>query len=509
MRAVSLFIFTLCLTFGHFAHGRDAVNVVEASSPNGNFTLSAAMENETSCLVEVRAKSGKSVGKLVVSDYNANDRRNGIAAIWRPDSLAVALNINHGRSITECRVLAASRSAWVELPLPKEAIERIRKAGNTEGGKVMDYLSAEAWLPAQRLKISYSGNTGAEYGLVFQFTRGWKPNLEYLQTIAPKSAPAETKVVSELPYTVRVFAGGTEGITDGTGVTAQFKNPSGLAIDAAGNIYVADRTNHTLRRITPEGVTETLAGSAGQFGSTDGDGKDARFWYPQGLAIDASGNVYVADTSGKRVRKVTPKGAVTTLASGFKYPTAVAVDRAGNVFVTDSSNYVIQKITREGTVSVVAGKPGEAGSKNGRGEEARFHFPNGVAIGADDALYVVDRSVVRKIDGKGNVTTFAGSLEEEGRNDGSGTAAQFWGLTSIAADAKGNLYVADHELKNLRRISKDGAVQTIRTTDHGDLPLQNPMALAVDPHGRIYVADQNTSTILLVEPAAGKDTTTK
>jgi DNA-binding beta-propeller fold protein YncE len=359
------------------------------------------------------------------------------------------------------------------------------------------------------LAVSYSGNNGKEYGLVFHLVRGWKLHLEYLQTIAAKGSPSDSKVMNELPCTFRVFAGGTEGTADGSGVTAQFKNPSGLAIDATGNVYVADRTNQTLRRIRPTGETETMAGVAGEHGTADGPGKAARFWYPQGLAIDEHRNVYVADTSSKCVRKVTSDGQVSTLASGFKYPTAVAVNHDGEVFVTDSSNHVIQKITHDGKVSVVAGKAGESGSKNGHGEDARFHFPCGIAVGADGALYVVEHYAIRKIDGKGNVTTLAGSLEEEGRNDGTGTAARFWGLTAIVADSKGNLYVADHEVKNLRRISRSGVVQTIRTTEHGDLPLQNPMALAVDAEGRIFVADQNDSTILLVEPISARETTAK
>jgi len=509
MRVVLLLIFTVCLVLPGFVLGRDPGKIAETISPDGKYALSATMENETTLLIEFKNKSGKTVGKMTIVDFDGNDRRSGITALWKADASAVALNIDRGANITDCRVAVNTRGSWVELPLPKDPVQKVRKAGNTPGGKAMDHLSAQSWLPGQRLAVSYLGNNGTEYGLVFQLMRGWKQHLEFQHTIAAKGASPEARVVNELPCTFHVFAGETGGSADGSGVTAQFKNPSGLAIDEHGNVYVADRTNQTLRRISPSGETVTIAGTAGEHGTADGVGKAARFWYPQGLAIDEHGNVYVADTSGKSVRKVTPDGQVSTLAGGFKYPTAVAVNHEGDVFVADSIDHVIQKITHDGKVSVVAGKPGESGAKNAHGEEARFHFPNGIAIGVDGALYVIEHSAIRKIDGKGNVTTFAGSLEEEGRDDGTGAAARFWGLTAIAADTKGNLYVADHELKNLRRISRSGVVQTIHTAEHVDLPLQNPMAIAVDAQGHIFVADQNTSTILLVDPVDARETTAK
>ena len=308
-------------------------------------------------------------------------------------------------------------------------------------------------------------------------------------------------MVNEVPCTFRVFAGSDAGSADGPVASAQFKWPSGVAVDAAGNVFVADRGNHTLRRINPASVVETLAGSPGKFGAVDGTGKDARLWYPQCLAVDGEGNVYVADTSGNRVRKVTPKGVVTTLASDLKFPNGVAVDRQGNVYVADSNNRVIRKIGRDGTASIVAGKVGESGAKDGRAEEARFEFPNGLAVTANGGIYVNDRHAIRKIGANGNVTTVAGSLTEQGRTDGKGTAARFWHLTALALDGSGNLFVADAELKNIRRVTPAGVVQTLRGPNRSDLPLKNPMALAVDAHDRLYVANQDGDNILLIEPA--------
>jgi DNA-binding beta-propeller fold protein YncE len=160
--------------------------------------------------------------------------------------------------------------------------------------------------------------------------------------------------------TVYTAAGqpGMIGSLDGYGDNAQFNNPSAVAEDAAGNIYVSDSGNDVIRKITPSRVVSTLAGSAGNVGSADGNGEAARFWNPQGLAVDSSGNVFVADTGNNLIRKITPMGQVTTIAglagtSGsadgpgpqarFNGPTGIAVDKAGNIYVADTNNHTIRK----------------------------------------------------------------------------------------------------------------------------------------------------------------------
>ena len=163
-----------------------------------------------------------------------------------------------------------------------------------------------------------------------------------------------------------------------------------MAVDSAGNVYVADTYNHTIRKITPAGVVSTLAGLAGSCGSADGTGANARFYYPYGVAVDSAGNVYVADTDNHTIRKITPGGVVSTLAglagsSGsadgtganarFHYPSGVAVDSAGNVYVADTDNHTIRKITPAGVVSTLAGLAGSYGSADGTGANARFYQP--------------------------------------------------------------------------------------------------------------------------------------
>ena len=166
-------------------------------------------------------------------------------------------------------------------------------------------------------------------------------------------------------YTVSNFAGasGYTGPDDGTGAAARFSSPNAIAVQSNGNVYVADSGNNTIRLISSTGVVSTFAGLAGVFGSADGSGVAASFYAPKGLAIDASGTLYVGDTYNHVIRKITAAGVVSTLAgtpgsigssdgSGaaarFNYPLGVAVDSGGNVYVADSLNHTIRKITAGG-----------------------------------------------------------------------------------------------------------------------------------------------------------------
>ena len=163
---------------------------------------------------------------------------------------------------------------------------------------------------------------------------------------------------------------------------------SGIAVDRTGNLYVADAANNTIREITPAGVVRTLAGLANSSGNSDGPGNNARFWTPFGVAVDKTGNVYVADTLNNTIRKVTPNGIVSTLAglagnpgssdglgvhARFRNPWGVAVDSAGNIYVADTSNNTIRKVTLAGIVTTLSGRAGESGSTDGIGDKARFN----------------------------------------------------------------------------------------------------------------------------------------
>jgi hypothetical protein len=233
---------------------------------------------------------------------------------------------------------------------------------------------------------------------------------------------------------------GNSGSGDGTGSAARFYNPWGVAVNSAGNVYVADAYNHTIRKVTPGGVVTTLAGLAGSSGSVGGTGSAARFYYPYGAAVDSAGNVYVADTGNCTIRKVTPGGMVVTLAglagsSGsadgtgstarFSAPYGVAVDSAGNGYVADT---LIRKVTPSGVVTTLAGAAGGSGSANGTGSAARFNKPCAAAVDGAGNVYVADmcNDTIRKVTPGGVVTTLAGLAGSDGSADGTGSAACFY-----------------------------------------------------------------------------------
>jgi sugar lactone lactonase YvrE len=259
----------------------------------------------------------------------------------------------------------------------------------------------------------------------------------------------------------------TMGAANGSGTLASFKYPEGIAVDTADNLYVADTGNFLIRKITPEGIVSTLAGS-GSRGSNDGTGTTASFGGPAGVAVDSLGNVYVADMGNNLIRKVTPGGVVMTLAgsgargsdngvgtaASFNGPTGVAVDAVGNIYVTDASNEMIRKITPGGVVTKWAGS-GSVGMKNGPGAVATFHYPIGIAIDHLNNLYVADMTsnLIRKITPDDVVTTMAGS-GHLGTTNGVGSAASFKNPKAIAIDSLGNIYVADSQNQLIRKIKQ-------------------------------------------------------
>jgi streptogramin lyase len=268
---------------------------------------------------------------------------------------------------------------------------------------------------------------------------------------------------------VTTLAGESLGSADGTGSAAQFNNPFGVAVDSSGNVYVADKGNYTIRRVTPDGVVTTLAGLAGNSGSVDGANSAARFRSPSGVAVDGAGNIYVADSSDSTIRQVTPAGVVTTLAglagrdgntdgtggeARFNGPTGVAVDSAGNVYVADYYNYSIRKVTSGGMVSTLAGLAGSIGSADGTGSMARFNRPTGVAVDSGGNVYVADtlNQTIRRVTPGGMVTTLAGrGAGIAGSADGTGSAAGFDSPTGVAVDSAGNVYVADFHNYTIRK----------------------------------------------------------
>lgn len=323
------------------------------------------------------------------------------------------------------------------------------------------------------------------------------------------------------PYQFTTLAGsvGVSGSSNGTGDNARFSFARGVAVDNAGNLYVADTGNDTIRKIASGGVVTTLAGTAGVSGAADATGSAAQFNGPSGVAVDSAGNLYVADTGNDTIRKITSGGVVTTLAGNpgfasyadgsgstarFNSPYGVAVDASGNVYVADSLNFVIRKITSSGVVTTLAGTAGASGSADGTGGAARFGGPTGLAVDIEGNVYVTD-AAIRKITSNGVVTTLAGTAGVTGSTDGTGSAAMFKGPYGIAVDGSGNLFVGDNQNNEIRKITSSGVVTTLAGSvslgrgsvdGTGNSALFNsPTGVAVDASDNIYVADLGNYTI--------------
>lgn len=263
----------------------------------------------------------------------------------------------------------------------------------------------------------------------------------------------------------------TTGSADGEGAAARFNNPSGIAINASGSLFIADTQNHTIREISPDGKVVTYAGTARPEapGAIDGIGPVARFQNPEGVAADSAGNVYVA--SNMAIRKITPDGQVSTIVRDVEdggvvenfLPTGLAVDAANNLYVAEASNHVIRKISTDGTVRIVAGAIGQPGTADGFGSAARFNEPFDVAVDSFGNLYVADRMncSIRKISQDGFVSTLAGVSGLRGTEDGLGSTARFWFPHCLAVDKLGTIYVSDTWANTVRRVTSGGVVTTL------------------------------------------------
>ncbi|HZX28370.1 MAG TPA: SMP-30/gluconolactonase/LRE family protein [Telluria sp.] len=421
-------------------------------------------------------------------------------------------------------------------------------------------------------------------------------------------------------YLVAGTAGGN-GNLDGVASAARFDLAagSGVAFDGGGVAYVADTNNHSIRRIAPDGRVGTLAGAPGLPGRADGAGTGARFRFPSGMAFDAAGNLWVADTGNGLVRKISPNASVSTVlaleapralafdaagklyvaagnriaivapngqttyagaaASGsgdgpaaaarFNQPAGLAVDAAGNLYVADTGNHALRMLSPAGVVSTIAGRAGAPGHMDGSGTAASFTSPAGLVL-RDGRLYVseagtvrvlsgdlghnpavgtlaglaggalprqadgggadagfllpgglawsplgyaivTDSTALRRVDPAGNVATLAGALLQTGGSDGNGTAARFGGSVHGGALARdgSDFYVADAAAHTLRRFNLAGQVATVAglagqagdADGKGDAArLRDPHAVAADGKGSVYVSDSGNFVVRRLGP---------
>lgn len=342
---------------------------------------------------------------------------------------------------------------------------------------------------------------------------------------APAAASAPVPPETPTTFTATTYAGsGTAGFADGPAATAEFNDPYGVAVDGADNVYVADFGNNRIRKISPQGVVSTVAGT-GEPGFADGPGASARLNQPTGVAVDPGGVIYFADRANNRIRKISPQGVVSTIAgtgdagfadgagatAQFNSPGGVAVDRTGNIYVADFGNHRIRKISQQGTVSTLAGS-GVPGFADGPAASAQFNSPAGIALDRAGNLYVADfgNDRIRKISPTGVVSTAAGS-GDPGFADGPGAAAQLKAPFAVAVDAAENVYVTDRGNERIRIITPAGDIRTIAgngTPGYLDGPgsaalFNGSIGVAAEPDGALFVADRGNERIRKLTPDQG------
>ena len=306
------------------------------------------------------------------------------------------------------------------------------------------------------------------------------------------------------------------GSLDGSGSSARFDGPDGIVNAPDGNLYVAERNSNTIRRVSPQGVATTFAGSAGAAGSSDGAGSGARFNEPTRLEADADGNLYVTDTGNSLIRRISAAGAVTTLAGAagecgsvdgdartarFCAPQGIAMDRQGVLYVADTQNHTIRRIDRANVVTTIAGVAGACGSSDGNRSAARFCEPQDIEVGSAGYVYVADtaNSTIREIAPSGDVRTIAGAAGQCGSADGTAGNARLCRAAGLALNGSGSLFVADTGNGTIRRITISNAVSTVvgvpgnQNNVLGPLPggLNMPRGIAVFGPGALAVTAQN------------------
>lgn len=372
-------------------------------------------------------------------------------------------------------------------------------------------------------QVLLDGQPVASPGEVLVFPHGRQTFTLEVRNVAGR----EVRTVQVTARGMEVLAGqvGGSGFADGMGTLARFRHPVAIAVDAKGQAYVADAENHTIRKISPEGLVSTLAGVPGHPGSQDGPAAQASFNHPEGVACDGAGNVYVSDTGNHIIRCISPKGKVSTLAgtpgqlgtndgkgaeAHFNKPTGLALDAKGTLWISDTGNHTIRALDGKGRVTTSLGLSGQKGCQNGLAAMATFNEPRGLAFDTQGNLFIADRKnhVIRKRTPAGEVSTFAGDPERTRISDGPAASAGFNDPLSISFDPSGNMLVADSLTDSLRRISPAGEVMTMagawghpgnQDGKGREARFDHPSGVAVDAQGRCWVADSENHVIRWVD----------
>ncbi|OLE89671.1 MAG: hypothetical protein AUG08_03175 [Acidobacteria bacterium 13_1_20CM_2_55_15] len=357
--------------------------------------------------------------------------------------------------------------------------------------------------------------------------------------IAPDSAGGFYFSSSPENRVYRVAADGVLSLIAGTGtsgfsgdggpaVSARLSYPGNLVVDGGGNLYIADWGNDRIRKVNTEGIISTIAGNGKErFEGDGGPATSASLNGPRGVAVDPAGNVYIADRGNSRIRKVDTVGLISTIAgngtSGFSgdggLATAasfdawsLAVDVSGNLYITDPRNHRVRKVNAAGIISTVAGDGGDIFGGDGGPATATSVLPVDIFVDPGGNLYLADASYrVRKVNGDGIITTIACNGTSGFTGDGGPATAASCVPYRVARDSAGNLYVADGSSRRIRKVSAAGIITTVAGRGTGQssgdggpatlAELIQPLGVAVDPAGNVYIADEGSNRIRKVNTA--------
>jgi uncharacterized protein (TIGR03437 family) len=382
----------------------------------------------------------------------------------------------------------------------------------------------------------FSGDSGPAVGAGVSFP-----------TCVALSASGELYVADAANHSVRkISANGIITTVAGTGVAgysgdggpateAKLYFPLGLALDRSGNLYIADAYNNVIRRVAPGGMIVTVAGRGNPgYGGDGGAAVQALLSYPRGVALDSAGNLYIADTLNHRIRKVSADGTISTIAgrggagydgdggpaasAGLNQPSSIDLDAAGNLYIADTGNNAVRIVTPQGTIRTVAGT-GVAGfsGDNGSAVRAQLNAPQGVSADANGNLFIADTENhrIRRVNAQGTIATVGGSDPSAG-DRGPALAARLFQPSGVAFDAAGNLYVAEAASHRVRKVTPQGAISTVAGTgvagysgDGGSATaaqLNGPNGLATDSAVNLYIADTGNNVVRMVSGAGAIST---
>jgi trimeric autotransporter adhesin len=474
-------------------------------SPAGGFLVADAANNR------IRRVSRDGVITTVAGNGQAGSAGDG--------GLATAAQLNSPRDM-----VADSRGNIYILDTNNSRVRRV-----TSAGVIQAYAGTG--------QAGFSGDNGPATSALLNYPLGLaidsRDNLYIADTSnhRVRVVSPDGTITTLTGSSIAGFSGDNQPASNGL-----LSQPSGLAVDSTGNLYIADTGNNRIRKVAPYGNITTVAGSAGAgFAGDNGPATQALLNTPRGVGVDGTNNVYIADTENHRVRRVTPQGVITTVAGSdpargdngqaalarlFR-PSGLAVDTQGNVYIADTLNHRVRRVNPQGVIVTLAGTgtPGNSGD-DGPAVRAQLSSPGGLALDRGGNVYVADTGnhAIRRISPGGGITTFAGTLGQAGNDGDLGQAAlaHLRSPNGVAVDASGNVYVADSGNNRVRRVTVGGVIRPlagdpagINWAYNGDniaastATLNFPFDVAVNSRGAVYIADFLNNRVRRIDPVTG------